>query len=760
MSERSLLDLPVEILHHIFDYLHIKTIFCSLRCTCTQLHATVQTYKNFQLDLSASTSTVQFQYISQLFHPERITGLIFFAEINQHSNRAKLFFASFPIYQFTRLRSIALLNISIDDLNEFLQCASVLLVTSLSIHLANPYFHRSLPLLTSLINQGNLRRLQIINMYYVLQPLLWSTHCKLTYLAIFKCTFEELFIILGRCSFLRTFVLQDCTMYNADVANFHSCPQLTSLHITDAYLSWKSLRHLLSSTPSLVDLKVISCVRYFDAESESFSWEELIQTRLPSLTHFHFFFRYDIQMFSNNYMSLHSIIKQFRSPFWLEDKQWFVTCDFVLNALSSSEIILYTIPQPIYGAKIFIRCHARSTDSICYFTKDLFEQDENDDLLELNLANMRTRSTNIQLLACALQHNTTVAILNLDGNQINSDGIRHLADVLKDNTTIQTLSLNGNIIGDVGAQYLAEMLQSNNTLTTLRICGNQIGDEGIRYLSSSLQTNTTLTSLDISGNRIENEGVRHLADAFKKNKMLTTLSFQDNYWKDEGIQHLCQALRKNTTILTIDLRSNQIVPSSSQHLSDMLETNTTLTTLILADNELESKGIELLACGLRKNTVISALRVLNLRFNRIDVDGAEHLADVLIYNTSLTTLSLWNNQIKDTGARCLADALKQNKTLIALDLGRNFIAVTGARYLADMLRINTTLTSLGLWSNEIKEKGVHYLVQALSSNETLTTLDIGSNPIGDNGEQYLIELSKTNKLLTTLNFNDNLVDII
>ena len=411
MSERSLLDLPVETLHHIFDYLHIKTIFCSLRCTCIQLYAAVQSYKNFQLDLTASTSTAQFEYISQLFHPECITGLVFFAENSQHSNRAKLFFANFPVYQFTRLRSIALFNIRIDDLNEFLQCAFVLPVTSLSIHSSNPYFQRPLPCLTSLINHGNLRKLQIINIHYALLPLLWSTHCKLTHLAILRCTFDELFTILERCPFLRSFVLQDCSMYNADVPNFPSYPQLTSLHITDAYLTWKSLRHLLSSTPSLVDLKVVSRVRYLDATSESFSWEELIQTLLPSLTRFHFFFRYDIRRFSDNYTSLHSIIKQFRSPFWLEDKQWFVTCDFVLKSSTASEIMLYTIPLPVYDAKIFIRCHARSTDSICYFAKYSFEQDENSDMLELNLANIRTQSTDIQLLACALKHNTVTLVL-------------------------------------------------------------------------------------------------------------------------------------------------------------------------------------------------------------------------------------------------------------------------------------------------------------------------------------------------------------
>ncbi|CAF1044478.1 unnamed protein product [Adineta steineri] len=149
------------------------------------------------------------------------------------------------------------------------------------------------------------------------------------------------------------------------------------------------------------------------------------------------------------------------------------------------------------------------------------------------------------------------------------------------------------------------------------------------------------------------------------------------------------------------------------------------------------------------------LRILNLRLNHIDDNGAEYLANTLMSNTTLTTLYLWNNQIRSTGARYLADALQKNTTVTTLDLGRNQIGTAGTKYLADMLRINSTLTTLSLWDNEIKVKGAEYLATALKTNKTLTTLDMGFNQIGDNGEQYLLDTLHTHKILITLNLDNN-----
>jgi hypothetical protein len=67
-----------------------------------------------------------------------------------------------------------------------------------------------------------------------------------------------------------------------------------------------------------------------------------------------------------------------------------------------------------------------------------------------------------------------------------------------------------------------------------------------------------------------------------------------------------------------------------------------------------------------------------VRYLRLDdsigADGAQHIADALKVNTSLTTLILSFNRI--CSAKHLADALRVNATLTRLDLRHN--ALTGS----------------------------------------------------------------------------------
>ncbi|CAF1009129.1 unnamed protein product [Adineta steineri] len=160
------------------------------------------------------------------------------------------------------------------------------------------------------------------------------------------------------------------------------------------------------------------------------------------------------------------------------------------------------------------------------------------------------------------------------------------------------------------------------------------------------------------------------------------------------------------TLTTLDLESNEIRDIGAQHLTNVLRYNTTLTTLSLARN---------------------AIR---------DV-GAQYLADGLQHSTTLTTLNLGCNQIGHVGAQYLNNALRHNTTLTTLDLTRNEIRDVGAQYLSDGLRHNTTLTTLNLGSNEIGYVGTQHLSNALQQNSTLTTLNLGGNQIGHIGAQYL-----------------------
>lgn len=75
MSSLSLLDLPGEVLHRIFDHLSTQTIFRSLRSTCRQLCPTAYTYDRYELDLD-SIRRFDSEIVFDLIRPENIISMI------------------------------------------------------------------------------------------------------------------------------------------------------------------------------------------------------------------------------------------------------------------------------------------------------------------------------------------------------------------------------------------------------------------------------------------------------------------------------------------------------------------------------------------------------------------------------------------------------------------------------------------------------------------------------------------------------------
>ena len=53
INSPSLLTLPVELLHRIFDYLDAQTILLSFSYVCTHLRAVTHTYEKYTLDLTS-----------------------------------------------------------------------------------------------------------------------------------------------------------------------------------------------------------------------------------------------------------------------------------------------------------------------------------------------------------------------------------------------------------------------------------------------------------------------------------------------------------------------------------------------------------------------------------------------------------------------------------------------------------------------------------------------------------------------------------
>ncbi|CAF1394783.1 unnamed protein product [Adineta steineri] len=313
MSNVSLLDCPIEILHHIFDYLDTQTIFRSLRCVCNQLDATVKTYNRFQLNLTL-TSQLHFDFILHFFRPENIISLVYSADCSKQSNKIDFLLTNFDIRQCTRLNSLTQLDIDNTELDR------VLLLISLSIQFYHPSHRVPILSLSKAIMKWNLQQLHLINESYITTILSWPIPCPLNHLTIDTCTYTEFMYILGHSPFLRTFTMKNCIGMNSAHSIDVSYPQLTSLIINFCYLSFKNLNLLLSYIPSITYLKLIIYEAELGSLFDGSQWEEFIQTKLPFLNKFHFCFRYTIQKNYEKYISIDSVINQYRTPFWLKKK--------------------------------------------------------------------------------------------------------------------------------------------------------------------------------------------------------------------------------------------------------------------------------------------------------------------------------------------------------------------------------------------------------------------------------------------------------
>ena len=164
----------------------------------------------------------------------------------------------------------------------------------------------------------------------------WPSESNIEHLTIDYCAHKEFCTILHHLPYLRTVVLRS---FNFDIHNQHeylstSYPQLVSLTMRELFLSMDKIESFLGLMPSLVHLRLEGSAD--DATFDGSRWETLIRTKLPLLSQFEFCFR------SQNYRVVELSGTQFRTPFWLNEKHWPVSC---LHDSPMEEILLCSIPN-------------------------------------------------------------------------------------------------------------------------------------------------------------------------------------------------------------------------------------------------------------------------------------------------------------------------------------------------------------------------------------------------------------------------------
>lgn len=336
----SLVTLPVEIVYRIFDHLNIYSTLISVRRVCRRLYTITDTYDRYELDLSSSTRA-QIKLIMSIIRPENVIRLIL-SDI-WYITSIDFFLSLFHNHDFCRLRSLMLNQVTENHFDRVLKALTNCPLSSLSVGVCSIWNNRIAVLITLAIVQFKLRKLVLKNAHHSMEPISWPNNCNLTYLSLGCCNYSEYQNILGNLQSLKTLIIRNCVIRDRNQIIFASYSQLLSLTISDCHLSMNDIEFLLAQTPSLSYLKLCSRQETFDSAYNGFSWEQFIKSNISSLVEFELFFSYTLK--NNDIMvNIDSLIDSFRTPFWLNEKHWFITCDYYIQR---KIINLYTTPMCI-----------------------------------------------------------------------------------------------------------------------------------------------------------------------------------------------------------------------------------------------------------------------------------------------------------------------------------------------------------------------------------------------------------------------------
>ncbi|CAF4560671.1 unnamed protein product [Rotaria socialis] len=543
MSKSVLLNLPAELLYQIFDHLEARFIICSVRRVCSQFYVLASAYNRFELECG-SMSESDLKLVSRFVQPENVVSL----KLSTADNRdqyIQLFLSYFNICRFTRLHSITFCNVRrAAEINRFLEHVTSITSFSLTIVGYEGERDRILESIFPLVINSKLRKLSLHNLNYTNSTLPWPIQSTLEQLTIQDCTYDQYCVILSNSFQLKSFTMRNCIMNtihktgssslttashlakrqrtSPTTAGYH---QLISLAIGNCELPIKDLELLLSMTPSLVYLKLVSPREVFDSIFNGSYWKQYIQNTLPLLNKFEFLLTFDIMKY-DGHMDIESLILPFHDSFWLSEKRWFVACDYIINR---PRINLYTTPVCVRSEE---NKHATlqisSTDGIVHA---IFYPIT---LTQLDLSRNQITDIGAQHIANAFRTHTNLETLDLSQNRIGNDGAQYLFDALKENKIITNLKLEGNIGSYCTAVSTAILIKSNKqTHAKMNLKATKIGNDETRFLADALENNKTITELNLSNNEIGDIGAQYLAHALRDNKTLTSLIFGCDYRNNE-----------------------------------------------------------------------------------------------------------------------------------------------------------------------------------------------------------------------------------
>ncbi|XP_070545242.1 leucine-rich repeat-containing protein 74A-like [Ptychodera flava] len=200
---------------------------------------------------------------------------------------------------------------------------------------------------------------------------------------------------------------------------------------------------------------------------------------------------------------------------------------------------------------------------------------ENVGIQRLNLSENNLGSEGARLICDVINSNNNLTNLQLRGNRFKESDAVHFAELLKSpvSRNLKEINLSHNQFSVKGGQLLASAIEINSTLMKLDLSWNHLRRKGSLALCRALKLNTSVTYIDLSWNGLADEGAAVLSVVLRKNPTLRYLDIGCNRISRVGIGKITDALKSNQTLQILKLAGNTITHSGAVAILVTLDNN-------------------------------------------------------------------------------------------------------------------------------------------------------------------------------------------
>lgn len=243
---------------------------------------------------------------------------------------------------------------------------------------------------------------------------------------------------------------------------------------------------------------------------------------------------------------------------------------------------------------------------------------------------------------------------------------------------LEELSLSQTVVNEQTVDAIAAYLASDRSASLRELRMDQCGLTGrdvatFLYCMSLLDGKPRSLHLHVSENNLDTD-YDDLFKAIAENRGPTHLSMRMiDFKKEEHFRELIQALRVNKTLKYLDISKASLPydagPETCEALQLMFEENETLEELDISgeyahlDVTRFGIGLNQALTGLKKN---KSLKVLRIEHQKLGLQGANTLAEVLEANQCLREIHCEHNDINLQSFSVLINGLRHNQSVLFL----------------------------------------------------------------------------------------------